>query len=421
MKKILWLVLLLALASVVVWRVRAGRSDTAPNYRLMEVTRGDLSAMVSSTGTLEPVETVLVGAQVSGIVESVLVDFNDAVREGQVIARIDTTLLESAVAGSRASLARARAELDQAEREFTRQSALYDEKIISETEFNTAQYALDVARAGLQSAEVDLERAELNLGYATITSPIDGVVIDRSVDPGQTVQSSFSAPELFSIAGDLTSMEILVSVDESDIGRIAEEQETLFTVQAHPDDEFTGTVRQVRLQSVTQDNVVNYLAVVAVDNPDGRLLPGMTASVDFVVDRATDVLSVPNAALRYKPDAEIMQAVLERKRAERRARREAEGGGDGQGRGPGSGGPTSGGMPDDLGMLWCLDDAGDLDVRMVRTGLSDGSYTQVTGRDLEEGLMVVAGVTSQAAQASSNPFQQQQQRRGGGPPPPAGF
>jgi HlyD family secretion protein len=431
MKKLLAVLLVAAVAAVVVWRVKDDAGGDAVNYRFVEVAQGTLASVVAATGTLEPVTTVQVGTQVSGIIQEVSVDFNDRVAAGQVIARIDTTLLAAAVASARTQVQRADAELRHSEREFRRLDGLFKEAMISESEFNTAQYNLDVAKASLAAARIDLERAERNLGYATITAPIDGTVVSRTIDPGQTVQSSFSAPELFQIAGDLAEMQILVSVDESDIGQITEGQKVRFTVQAWPDDTFAGDVRQVRLQSVVQENVVNYIAVVAVANPDGRLLPGMTATVDFIVEEAADVFHVPNAALRFRPDQAVVAAVMERRRAEREAR-QGGGGQGGQGgpgamgarpggQGGGPGGGSNGGLPSDRGMLWFVGEDGKLDAMMVRTGISDGSNTEIRGRDVTAGRQVIAGVASQASQSSSSPFQQQNQRPAGGPPRPGGF
>ncbi|MBK7771173.1 MAG: efflux RND transporter periplasmic adaptor subunit [bacterium] len=445
MRRIIVIVLVLAVAAVGFWKFRDSRAAEPTSYRLVEITKGNLASVVAATGNLQPVTTVQVGTQVSGIVEQVLVDFNSHVTAGQVIARIDKTLLISAVSSSRAQLERIEAEQRHAEAEYQRLSELHDQKMISDSEFNTAQYNRDAARAGVKSAKVDLERAERNLGYATITSPIDGIVVQRSIDPGQTVQASFSAPQLFQIAGDLAAMQILVSVDESDIGQIKVGLPVKFTVQAYPDDSFAGTVRQVRLQSVTQENVVTYIAVVDVPNADQRLLPGMTASVEFIVDQVQDVLQVANAALRYRPDQETMTAIIERKRAAMqaqgapggapgdtsRARGAAAGSSGGQapggmgGMGGMPGGAAAhgapGGMPANRGTLWFTDANGKLDVMFVRTGITDGTNTEIRGREAAEGLKVIAGVTTAAAAttaATSSPFQQQRQS---GPPRPGGF
>ena len=459
MRRIIVIVLVLAAAGFGAWRWKESRAAAPVSYRLVEVTQGDLQSVVAATGNLQPVVTVQVGTQVSGIVDEVLVDFNDHVKAGQVVARIDKTLLIAAVQSSRAQLERAEAEQRHAEREHARLKDLHEQRMISDSEFNTAQYNLDASRASVKAAKVDLERAERNLGYATITSPIDGIVVQRTIDPGQTVQASFSAPELFRIAGDLAQMQILVSVDESDIGQIKVGQPAKFTVQAYPDDSFTGTVRQVRLQSVTQENVVSYTAVVDVPNADQRLLPGMTASVEFIVDRVEGVLQVANAALRYRPEQAVMQPIIERKRAAM----QAQGGPGGPGGGGSGGAPAEGaqagsghagqagsghagqagqaggapagaggmpgmagahgggGLPANRGMLWFTDKDGNLDVMFVRTGITDGTNTEIRGRELQAGLKVIAGVTSSAAAttaATNSPFQQQRQS---GPPRPGGF
>lgn len=445
MKRIIIAVLVLVIAGggYGVWRARTNKSANATTYRLVEITKGDLLSVVAATGNLQPVTTVQVGTQVSGIVDEVLVDFNDHVKAGQVIARVDKTLLLAAVSSSRAQLERAEAEQRHATNEFKRLSALHDEKMISDSEFNTAQYNVDVSSASVKAAKVDLARNERNLGYATITAPIDGIVVQRSIDPGQTVQASFSAPQLFQIAGDLAAMQILVSVDESDIGQIKVGQDVKFTVQAYPDDSFTGTVRQVRLQSVTQENVVNYIAVVDVPNADQRLLPGMTASVEFIVDQVKDVFQVPNAALRYRPEASLMTAVMDRKKAEWQAKggpggqggarpdsaRGAQAGGEGHGGGGMPGGGMPGGMGGGMGgagaqrsMLWFTGPDGKLDVMFVRTGITDGTNTEIRGRNIEPGTKVIAGVISASAPAASStasPFQQQ--RTQSGPPRPGGF
>jgi len=419
MKRILLIIVAVVVGSVLLVAVRNGRGHETVNYRLVTVEHGDLESVVSATGTLDAVTTVQVGTQISGIIDEICADYNDTVKEGQVIARIDPTLLANAVAGAEAQLARGEAELRHALREHERYDALHEQNLVSDSEYNEIQYSLDVARASVQSAEVDLARARQNLRYATITSPIDGTVISRSMEVGQTVQASFSAPELFLIAGDLRHMQILVAVDESDIGQIAEGQTARFTVQAYPDDSFTGIVHQVRLQSATEENVVNYTAVVDVANPDGQLLPGMTATVDFIVETATDALYVSNASLRYKPDDETMKTAFERMRSEREV---LQGDSTSTRRPPPRAeGSTATG---DRGMLWTTDETGQIAMIPVRTGISDGTNTVVTGDKLDGGQQVIAGVSSSSVAASSgnSPFQQQQSAGGRpGPPAPGGF
>jgi len=414
MKMLIGAPIVLILAGLAFWRMAPSGGDGI-GYRFTIVERGDLEATVSSTGNLQARTTVQVGTQVSGQVAETYVDFNDRVQAGQLIARIDPTLLEQEVLSAEANLERSEADFKQQKREFERFQGLYESRVVAEVEYNAAEYSFATATANLKSAQINLDRARRNLGYSEIRAPIDGVVIERNVDVGQTVAASLSAPQLFLIAEDLSQMEILVSVDESDIGMIREGQGARFTVQAYPDETFHGEVRQVRLQSTISENVVNYTVVVEVNNDSGTLLPGMTATVDFLVETATDVLLVTNAALRFRPSDEMTAAL--------QARRQAEGGtqgtsggtdagagagsGAGAGMGQGAGRPEGSALPP---MLWFLDAAGELDASRVQPGLSDGQTTEVKGPRLEEGMQIIVGISqSGTASASSNPFQTQQQ------------
>jgi HlyD family secretion protein len=445
MKKGLALVALVAVViAAIVSFARSGGAETS-SYRFVTIERGDLEAVVASTGSLSAVTTVQVGTQVSGQVAEIYVDFNDRVSRGQLIARIDPRVLQQAVRDAEANLERVQADVAQREREFERTKLLHESQGVTDSEFDASGYNLAVAQANLKSALVSLERAQNNLAYTDIYAPIDGVVIERNVDVGQTVAASLSAPQLFLIANDLSEMEILASVDESDIGRIQEGQTARFTVQAYPDETFEGAVRQVRLQSTTQENVVNYTVVIDVQNPDGRLLPGMTATVDFLIDTATDVLMVPNAALRFRPSMEMMAEVRERMQARFQGAREGERAAEGEdadeqtggeatrptegesgsgagGFGTRAGGFGQGGSRPGVGQLWYVDDEGYLSVARVRIGITDGQSTLIEGRnvELEAGMEVIAGITtsSQASNMSTNPFQQQQGDRRG---PPRGF
>ena len=399
------------------WYFSRGSAEPVSSYRFVTLEQGDLEAVVASTGSLDAVTTVQVGTQVSGIISSIYVDFNDRVWTGQVIARIDTTLLWSTVRDAEANLERNQAQFNQAKRELERLEPLYGQKFVTEVDYVRAQYDLDIARAATRSAEISLDRARQNLSYATIVAPISGTVIERNVDVGQTVAASFSAPQLFLIADDLSRMEILASVDESDIGQIEEGQVARFTVQAYPDETFSGTVRQVRLQSTVQENVVNYTVVVDVENPDGRLLPGMTATVDFLIETATDVLKLPNAALRFRATPQMFEVL--------RARREAAAGESGQERGAGgtgrgrgnSGDSWSGGGSSAFGagrnnraMIWYLDESNELMAAPAQTGITDGQMTEVSSPRLEAGMQIIAGVTQQGGEGSNNPFQRTQRR-----------
>lgn len=427
-----------ALAGLWVYRQSAS-SDQLP-YRFATVERMDLESAVSATGSLSAVTTVQVGTQVSGRIVAIYADFNDNVKKGQLIARIDPVLQEQAVRDAEAGLERAQAELAQAQREYERNRQLFERKVLTEIEFENAQYALALAQANVKSARVTLDRARQNLEYTSIYAPIDGVVVERNVDVGQTVAASLQAPQLFLIANDLESMQILASVDESDIGLIREGQLARFTVQAYPDETFTGRVKQVRLQSTTTENVVSYTVVVDVENPAGKLLPGMTATVEFLTASVRDVLTVPNAALRFRPT----QQMLAQLRAQRGANGSAAPAGQvgAQRNGSRQGGPPPGaagsmmgssGPPDgaafgaggqrseNTAVLWYVDEKNRLGTIPVRVGITDGQRTEVSGPGLEEGMRVIIGVTqSQNASGGGSPFQQ---RPPGGfrPGPPGGF
>jgi HlyD family secretion protein len=424
MKKILGLAGIAAVViAAIVWLTNRGDAETS-SWRFVAVERGSLEQVVAATGTLTPVTTVEVGTQASGQIAELFVDFNDEVARGQLLARIDPTLQRQAVRESEANLERTRADVEQKQREFERTKELHARQGATDSEYDAAEYALKIALSNRTSAEVSLERARNNLAYTEIYSPIDGIVIQRNVDVGQTVAASLSAPLLFLIAADLTEMEILASVDESDIGAIEVGQETRFTVQAFPDRTFDGSVRQVRLQSSTQENVVNYTVVVGVKNPDGDLLPGMTATVDFVTAGAEDVLKVPNAALRFQPPEEMLVAFRERMMAQMQARRAAmdsAGGAPGETAGARTGGREMAGMAaggaaghgaaggasrGDGNRLWMLDENGELTMIRVRPGITDGQYTEISGQRVEEGMQAIAGIVSGAAASStSNPFQ----------------
>lgn len=393
-------------------------AEDAAVYRFVRVERGDLEAVVSATGTLDAVTTVQVGTQVSGIISEIFVDYNDRVEAGQAVARIDPTLLEIAVREAEADLERIEAQLRDAERDWQRVEELYRDQVVAEVDYHQARYELEAARAAATVAEVGLEKARQNLAYATIYAPIAGTVVERGVDVGQTVAASFSAPELFKIAGDLARMQILASVDESDIGQIAEGQAARFTVQAYPEASFDGTVRQVRLQSTTEENVVNYTVVVDVDNATGKLLPGMTATVDFLVEAAAGVLAVPNAALRFRPTDEMLAALRERRSVERSGQSDARTRQTGERQGEGK---ATGEAASDVVLLWHLDAEGRPAATPVRTGISDGRSTEIEALKaaIEPGLQVIAGVSSGSSSTSStNPFQNQQSSNRPGPPGP---
>ena len=414
------------------WFYRRAEAAQRPSYRFAIVERGTITASVSATGTLNAVRTVQVGTQVSGQVSAIYVDFNDRVKKGQLLARIDPTLQQQAVQDADAQLERAKAQLAEAQREYDREKQLFDAKIVTASEFGGIESNYQVAVANVKSAQISVDRARQNLAYTEIYAPIDGVIVERNVDVGQTVAASFSAPQLFLIANDLSQMQILASVDESDIGQIHEGQPVSFSVQAYPNQSFTGTVQQVRLQSKTQDNVVNYTAVVQVPNVSGKLLPGMTATVDFRTAVADSVLTVPNAALRFKPTAEMQAQVGSAataapdsaQRAAWRARRDSTGAPRTGARASGAraAGDSTRGHAVSIASLWYLDKDGKLAVARARPGLSDGQRTEVRGPGLTAGMQIIVGVSQGSTTApanspsgsSSNPFQPQSGRRGPG-------
>jgi HlyD family secretion protein len=431
MKKIAIIAGAIIVVAIVVWQF-AGRSgpEQTGRFEFVEVERGDIENIISSSGTLSAVGTVEVGTQVSGTIARILVDYNETVRAGQVLAVLDTTMLSASVRDARAGVVRARALYDQAVRDYDRESDLHENDLISDAQLSDTQTSVETARAGVLSAEASLDRSRANLKYAVVRSPIDGTVIMRNIEPGQTVAASFSTPTLFVIAEDLSEMEIHALVDESDIGAIREGQSVRFTVEAHMDEEFTGVVRQIWLKPQTVQNVVMYTVVVDAQNDRGLLYPGMTATTDFLIDERHDVLMVPNAALKLRATPgmfEEMRATMEARTAElpdslrqamqeRMARRGGgggghPGGGGGSGSGPpggmsGMGGMGGGSSDDTSAMLWYLDDKGRLSATRVVKGVTDGRMTEIVrGWGVEEGLEAIVSVTEpEEDNGPSNPL-----------------
>ena len=297
-------VIVLAVATVaiacVIWYLRRGH-DAAPQYQTVPVTRGDLMQSVTATGQLNPVTNVQVGCQVSGTIQKLYADYNSVVKSGEVIAQIDPRLYQAQVEQATADLANANANLELQQVEARRSSDLYTNKLISGSDHDTAIANLHEAEAMVKIKQASLDNAKANLGYTKIYSPVDGVVISRSVDVGQTVASSFNTPTLFQIANDLTKMQIDANVSEADIGTVEEKQNVNFTVDAFPTRTFTGRVVQIRNSPTTVQNVITYDTVIAVSNPDLKLRPGMTANATIITAQRPGVLKIPNAALRFRP------------------------------------------------------------------------------------------------------------------------
>ncbi|MDD3721842.1 MAG: efflux RND transporter periplasmic adaptor subunit [Lutibacter sp.] len=273
---------------------------------------GALEAIVSSTGTLEAINTVEVGTQISGTISKIYVDYNDRVTVGQLLAEMDLRLLQTNLLTAQANLAVNKARFKQAEDDFERNKVLYKEKVISEQQYNNSKYAYEQALSSQKASEASVKNIEVTMSYAHITSPINGTITERTVEEGQTVAASFATPRMFIIAEDLSKMQILADVDESDIGFIRDSMQVRFTVQTFPEKEFYGTVSQIRLQPIRINNVVNYQVVVDVDNEKGLLLPGMTTSLEFVVNTAKDVLLINNSALRFRPTEAMLKEIKPR-------------------------------------------------------------------------------------------------------------
>lgn len=367
--KLLVIVAMLLLAAIAVWYWGTKPESRQERYKTQAVDRGDIVQSISANGTLNPVELVNVGTQVSGTIFKMHADFNDQIKVGQVLAELDPALFRAQLQQSEANVMNARAALKLAENKMTRNLALKEQGFISSDALNVFEQQLDAARAQLALSAAQLARDRANLDYSVIKSPISGVVVARNVDLGQTVAASFQTPVLFQIAKDLRQMQIDTSVAEADIGQLRLGQQANFTVDAFHEREFTGTVKQVRLNPTIQQNVVTYNVVVTVANDDGALLPGMTANVRFAVNQKNAALRVPNAALRYKPtDADADSATA---------------------RQPGK--PA----------LYRLEN--DKPVRVsVRTGIADGSFTEIIEGEIKEGDKLVVRETANKDKSGSN-------------------
>jgi HlyD family secretion protein len=389
---------------VVAWFFTRNGKEAEGKYTLVKIDRGDLEAVVSSTGTLSAVTTVQVGTQVSGRIAKIYTDFNQSVKKGQLLAMLDTSSLLMNVSEAESAFIRSKAQLKQSKQDLDRMQYLFTENIKTKNDLEQAQVNFELAQATLKSEQSSLERTRINLSYASIYAPIDGIVIARNIDVGQTVAASFSSPTLFLIANDLSKMQILANVDEGDIGQIKEGQNVRFTVQAQADKKFSGQVSQIRLESTTLNNVVNYTVVINVTNDEGLLLPGMTATIDFLVGQAKNVLRVANAALRLKPSAEMVQELMKQFAAKAGKAPGATSAGPNGASGNGFPGPGANGMrkrPKDVGMLWVLDASGTPKAIRVKTGISDGQLTEIKSDKITEGMEVLKSITLSAAEQAA--------------------
>ena len=311
MKKInkkVWYAIGAVVVILIAWSMlRGGKKEEKISFETAKVEKSDIHTSITATGTIEPVTSVTVGTQVSGIVSKLYVDYNSVVKKGQVIAELDRTNLISELNTAKANLASSESSMAYEKANYNRYKTLYDKGLVSADEYESALLSYRKAKEDVSTKRESVNKAQTNLGYATITSPIDGVVLSKSVEEGQTVAASFNTPELFSIAQDLTDMRVIADIDEADIGGVKEGQRVSFTVDAFPDDHFEGQVTQVRQQATTESNVVTYEVVISAPNNDLKLKPGLTANVTIFTMEKNDVMSVPSKALRFIPTEAFLE------------------------------------------------------------------------------------------------------------------
>lgn len=361
MKKIV-IAIIVILAGVLCFFIFRPKEKEKVNYEVFEVKRGNIRNTVTATGTVEPIVQVEVGTQVSGTIARILVDYNSEVKKGQLVAELDRTVLEAEYKSQLSLLYSNQNEFDYQKRNYTRMAGLHAQKMVSDSEFETAEYQYENARRALDKSRSDLLKAETNLKYCMIYSPIDGVVISRAVDEGQTVAATFNTPKLFVIANDLRNMRVIADVDEADIGQVKEGQKVIFSVDAFPDEYFEGEVTQVRLEPIVESNVVTYEVVINAPNLDLKLKPGLTANITVLIHEKENVLMMPLRALRFQPEEVDGEPVLSKEQ-------------------PAAKGSKS---------VW-VQNAEGLACKNVRTGVSDGIYTEVL-EGVNAGERVVIGV-----------------------------
>lgn len=379
-KKTLVIVAVAAIAALAVWLLSGGKKEEKITFDTAAVAPANIMNSITATGTIEPVTSVTVGTQVSGIVSKLFVDYNSVVKKGQVIAELDKTNLMSQLNTAKTQLATAQSQLNYQTANYKRYKTLFEKGLVAADDFDNAKLSYTQAKEQVVSAKEEVQRAQTNLGYATITSPIDGVVLSKSVEEGQTVAASFSTPELFTIAQDLTNMQVVANVDEADIGDVKEGERVSFTVDAYPDDTFEGEVKQVRQEATTSNNVVTYEVVISAPNADLKLKPGLTANVTIYTAERKGVLSVPSKALRFTPQKETVgkMKIVDVANAKNK--------------------------------VWTIE-GNSIVAHKVNIGMTDGTNTQIVG-GIAEGTKVVTGLNVMGgeeekpmeAQGESSPF-----------------
>lgn len=359
-KKALVIAAVAAIATLAVWLLSGGKKEEKITFDTAAVAPANIMNSITATGTIEPVTSITVGTQVSGIVSKLFVDYNSVVKKGQVIAELDKTNLMSQLNTAKTQLATAQSQLNYQTANYKRYKTLFEKGLVAADDFDNAKLSYTQAKEQVASAKEEVQRAQTNLGYATITSPIDGVVLSKSVEEGQTVAASFSTPELFTIAQDLTNMQVVADVDEADIGDVKEGERVTFTVDAYPDDTFEGEVKQVRQEATTTNNVVTYEVVISAPNADLKLKPGLTANVTIYTAERKGVLSVPSKALRFTPQRETVgkMKIVDVANAKNK--------------------------------VWTIE-GNSIVAHKVNIGMTDGTNTQIVG-GISEGTKVITGL-----------------------------
>lgn len=384
-KKLLVIAAIAAIATLAVWLLSGGKKEETITFDTAAVAPANIMNSITATGTIEPVTSVTVGTQVSGIVSKLFVDYNSVVKKGQVIAELDKTNLMSQLNTAKTQLATAQSQLNYQTANYNRYKTLFEKGLVAADDFDNAKLSYTQAKEQVMSAKEEVQRAQTNLGYATITSPIDGVVLSKSVEEGQTVAASFSTPELFTIAQDLTNMQVVADVDEADIGDVKEGERVSFTVDAYPDDTFEGEVKQVRQEATTTNNVVTYEVVISAPNADLKLKPGLTANVTIYTAERKGVLSVPSKALRFTPQKETVgkMKIVDVANAKNK--------------------------------VWTIE-GNSIVAHKVNIGMTDGTNTQIVG-GIAEGTKVITGLNVMGSEEKM-PMEAQGEKSPFAPGPP---
>lgn len=384
-KKALVIAAVAAFAALAVWLLSGGKKEEKITFDTAAVAPANIMNSITATGTIEPVTSVTVGTQVSGIVSKLFVDYNSVVKKGQVIAELDKTNLMSQLNTAKTQLATAQSQLNYQTANYKRYKTLFEKGLVAADDFDNAKLSYTQAKEQVVSAKEEVQRAQTNLGYATITSPIDGVVLSKSVEEGQTVAASFSTPELFTIAQDLTNMQVVADVDEADIGDVKEGERVTFTVDAYPDDTFEGEVKQVRQEATTTNNVVTYEVVISAPNADLKLKPGLTANVTIYTAERKGVLSVPSKALRFTPQRETVgkMKIVDVANAKNK--------------------------------VWTIE-GNSIVAHKVNIGMTDGTNTQIVG-GIAEGTKVITGLNVMGGEEKM-PMESQGEKSPFAPGPP---